>query len=552
MKPAQLMFRAGMPAILLPSSAMAAPGGSGPNASAIAIFLAFVGITLLITWWAARRTSSASDFYTAGGGLSGFQNGLAIAGDYMSAATLLGISSIAYFRGYDALPFAVGFFIGWPIVLFLLAERLRNLGRFTVADIISYRLDETRMRILTALGSLTVVLFYMIVQVVGAGQLIQLLFGLDYKYAVFIVGALMVVYVMFGGMIATSWVQIIKATLLLAGGTVMLLLTMSHFDFSLGQMLQDVVATSKQGIAILEPGRMLSDPISTISLSLGMMFGIAGLPHILMRFFTVTNAKEARRSVFYATGFVGYFFLIVVVMGLAAIVIVGSNPSYFVDGNTGGALLGGSNMVIMHLAHAVGGNLLLGFMSAVAFATILAVVSGLALAGASAISHDLYAMVLHRGKANEQREIKVSKIATLCIGLAAIVLGLVFENINVAFMTALAFGVAASSNFPVLILAMSWKGLTTRGALWGGLTGLVVAVMLVVLSPAVWKSVLGFPEAVFPYEHPALFSMPLAFLVCYVVSKLDRSASIANERAGFDRQFIQAQTGLGINAAAQH
>ncbi|AZV94023.1 cation acetate symporter [Bordetella sp. J329] len=552
MKPAKLAIPAALAALLLPGAALAAAGSPGPNASAIAIFLAFVGITLLITWWAARRTSSASDFYTAGGGLSGFQNGLAIAGDYMSAATLLGISSIAYFRGYDALPFAVGFFIGWPIVLFLLAERLRNLGRFTVADIISYRLDETRMRILTALGSLTVVLFYMIVQVVGAGQLIQLLFGLDYKYAVFIVGALMVVYVMFGGMIATSWVQIIKATLLLAGGTVMLLLTMQHFDFSLGQMLRDVVTASKQGAAILEPGRMLSDPISTISLSLGMMFGIAGLPHILMRFFTVTNAKEARRSVFYATGFVGYFFLIVVVMGLAAIVIVGGNPAYFVDGNLSGALLGGSNMVIMHLANAVGGNLLLGFMSAVAFATILAVVSGLALAGASAISHDLYAMVLRRGRANEQSEIRVSKIATLCIGLAAIVLGLVFENINVAFMTALAFGVAASSNFPVLILAMSWKGLTTRGALWGGLTGLVVAVALVILSPAVWQSVLGFPAAIFPYEHPALFSMPLAFLVCYVVSRLDRSAGIAREREGFERQFIQAQTGFGINEAARH
>ncbi|MCP1633066.1 cation/acetate symporter ActP [Kerstersia gyiorum] len=552
MKPAKLAIPAALAALLLPGAALAAAGSPGPNASAIAIFLAFVGITLLITWWAARRTSSASDFYTAGGGLSGFQNGLAIAGDYMSAATLLGISSIAYFRGYDALPFAVGFFIGWPIVLFLLAERLRNLGRFTVADIISYRLDETRMRILTALGSLTVVLFYMIVQVVGAGQLIQLLFGLDYKYAVFIVGALMVVYVMFGGMIATSWVQIIKATLLLAGGTVMLLLTMQHFDFSLGQMLRDVVTASKQGAAILEPGRMLSDPISTISLSLGMMFGIAGLPHILMRFFTVTNAKEARRSVFYATGFVGYFFLIVVVMGLAAIVIVGGNPVYFVDGNLSGALLGGSNMVIMHLANAVGGNLLLGFMSAVAFATILAVVSGLALAGASAISHDLYAMVLRRGRANEQSEIRVSKIATLCIGLAAIVLGLVFENINVAFMTALAFGVAASSNFPVLILAMSWKGLTTRGALWGGLTGLVVAVALVILLPAVWQSVLGFPAAIFPYEHPALFSMPLAFLVCYVVSRLDRSAGIAREREGFERQFIQAQTGFGINEAARH
>uniref|UniRef100_UPI0033419917 cation acetate symporter n=1 Tax=Castellaniella defragrans TaxID=75697 RepID=UPI0033419917 len=522
------------------------------NIIAVGMFLFFVAVTLVITYWAASRTRSASDFYTAGGGISGFQNGLAIAGDYMSAATLLGFSSLAYFRGYDAMPFAVGFFIGWPVILFLLAERLRNLGRYTVADIVSFRLDETRMRILTASGSITVVLFYMIVQMVGAGQLIQLLFGLDYVYAVLTVGVLMIIYVTFGGMIATTWVQIIKASLLLVGGTVMFVLTMSQFGFSFETMLKEIVTTHKAGAAIAAPGMMLKDPISTISLSLGMMFGTAGLPHILMRFFTVTDAKEARRSVFYATGFMGYFFLIVVIMGLASIVVVGTNPQFFVGGDVNGALIGGGNMVIIHLANAVGGNLLLGFMSAVAFATILAVVSGLALAGASAISHDLYAKVIRKGDINEYEEIRVTKLATLTIGVLAVLLGIVFEQMNIAFMVALAFGVAASANFPVLILAISWKGLTTRGALWGGFSGLIMAVVLVILSPAVWQTVLGNAEAIFPYEHPAIFSMPLAFLMCYVVSKLDRSASAQKESEGFEAQFVQAQTGLGMAAAARH
>lgn len=545
--------------LALTNLALAAPAAVGSvekqpiNITAVGMFVFFVAVTLGITYWAATRTKSAADFYTAGGGISGFQNGLAIAGDYMSAATLLGFSSLAYFKGYDAMPFAVGFFIGWPVILFLLAERLRNLGRFTVADIVSFRLDETRMRILTAAGSITVVLFYMIVQMVGAGQLIQLLFGLDYVYAVVVVGILMVTYVTFGGMIATTWVQIIKASLLLIGGTVMFILTMSQFGFSFETMLKSVIAAHKDGAAVAAPGMLLKDPISTISLAVGMMFGTAGLPHILMRFFTVTDAKEARRSVFFATGFIGYFFLIIVTMGLASIVIVGTNPQFFVGGKIGGALIGGGNMVIMHLANAVGGNLLLGFMSAVAFATILAVVSGLALAGASAVSHDLYAKVINKGRrVDEGREMRVSKIATLVIGLLAVLLGIAFEKMNIAFMVALAFGVAASANFPVLVLAMSWKGLTTRGALWGGLSGLTVAVILVVLSPAVWKTVLGNPQAIFPYEHPALFSMPLAFLICFVVSKLDGSAQGKRDQGGFDRQFVRAQTGLDMAAAASH
>ncbi|MDH4560672.1 cation acetate symporter [Pseudomonas sp. BN411] len=522
------------------------------NLHAIGMFFVFVLATLAITWWAARRTRSTADFYTAGGGISGFQNGLAIAGDYMSAATLLGLTSLVFTKGYDGFVYIIGFFVGWPVITFLMAERLRNLGKYTFADIVSYRLDQTRVRSFAALGSLTVVCCYLIVQMVGAGQLIKLLFGLDYQMAVVVVGVLMLVYVIFGGMIATTWVQIVKAVLLLAGGTTLMLMAMSEFGFSFEELAGRAVETHAIGNGIMGPGSMLADPINAVSLSLGLVFGIAGLPHILMRFFTVPNAKEARRSVLFATGFIGFFFLVVCVLGYTAIVIVGTDPQYFVDGKLGGALVGGGNMVAMHLAQAVGGNLFLGFLSAVAFATILAVVAGLALAGASAISHDLYATVLKKGRASEKDEMRVSRIATVCLGLVAIGLGLLFEQMNIAFLVGLTFGVAASANFPVLIMAMYWKGLTTRGALCGGLVGLVSALVLVILSPAVWVTVLGHAKAIFPYDHPALFSMPLAFAVIVLVSSLDRSARASRERAAYADQFVRAQTGLGAAAASNH
>ncbi|WP_439144901.1 cation acetate symporter [Vogesella mureinivorans] len=522
------------------------------NVAAIGMFMVFVVLTLGITYWASRRTRSASDFYTAGGGITGFQNGLAIAGDYMSAATLLGLSSMVFAKGYDGFIYTVGFFVGWPIITFLMAERLRNLGRFTFADIASYRLDQTKIRTFAAFGSLTVVSFYLIVQMVGAGQLIQLLFGLDYPVAVVVVGVVMMAYVIFGGMIATTWVQIIKAVLLLAGGTTLAFMAMAQFGFSYETLAREAITVHKDGLGMMGPGSMLADPVNVASMSLGLVFGIAGLPHILMRFFTVPNAKEARKSVFYATGFIGFFFLVVCTLGFAAVVIIGKDPQYFVNGELGGKLIGGGNMVAMHLAKAVGGNLFLGFLSAVAFATILAVVAGLALAGASAISHDLYATVIMKGKADEKTELKVSRIAAVAIGVLAIVLGILFEKQNVAFLVGLTFGVAASTNFPILILSMYWKDLTTRGALLGGFSGLISAVTLVILSKAVWVTVLGNETAIFPYEHPALFSMPLAFAVSIVVSLLDRSAAAATERARFDDQFVRAQTGHGAAGAHNH
>ncbi|MBP8813345.1 MAG: cation acetate symporter [Laribacter sp.] len=542
----------------LPAFALAGPAIEGTvqkqplNVHAIGMFFVFVAGTLMITAWAARRTRSASDFYTAGGGITGFQNGLAIAGDYMSAATLLGLSSMVFAKGYDGFIYTVGFFVGWPIIMFLMAERLRNLGRFTFADIASYRLDQTKIRSFAAFGSLTVVCFYLIVQMVGAGQLIQLLFGLDYPVAVVVVGIVMMIYVTFGGMIATTWVQIIKAVLLLVGGTVLAIMSMSHFGFSYETLARKAVEAHKDGFSIMGPGSMLADPVNTASMSLGLVFGIAGLPHIMMRFFTVPNAKEARKSVFYATGFIGFFFLVVCTLGFAAIVIVGTNPQYFENGNLAGKLIGGGNMTAMHLAQAVGGNIFLGFLSAVAFATILAVVAGLALAGASAISHDLYATVIKKGQASEKSELKVSKISAIVIGVLAIVLGILFEKMNVAFLVGLTFGVAASTNFPILLLSMYWKGLTTKGALIGGTVGLVSAVTLVVLSKSVWVTVLGHEAPVFPYEHPALFSMPLAFIVTMLVSVLDGSLQAKREREAFDDQYVRAQTGIGAAAAHAH
>jgi cation/acetate symporter len=543
--------------LVLPAVAFAAPAveqttKQATNWHAILMFLVFVSLTMGITYWASRKTKSASDFYTAGGGITGFQNGLAIAGDYMSAATLLGLTAMTYTSGYDGYIYMVAFFVGWPIILFLMAERLRNLGKFTFADITSYRLDQGKVRTMAAISSLTVVCFYLIAQMVGAGQLIKLLFGLEYKVAIIAVGSLMMVYVIFGGMIATTWVQIIKACMLLTGGTLVMLLAMSQFGFSFPKLVESAQSVHKLGPKLMAPGSLLADPVNAISLGLGLMFGTAGLPHILMRFFTVTNAKEARKSVLYASGFVGYFFNVIFLMGLSAIIIVGQNPKFFEGGAVGGKLIGGGNMVAMHLANAVGGNLLLGFLAAVAFATILAVVAGLALAGASAVSHDLYARVIMKGKANEKDEMRVSKIATICLGVIAMILGILFEKMNVAFMVGLAFGVAAAANFPVLILSMYWRGLTTRGALVGGYGGLLSATFFVVCSKSVWVNVLGNPAPLFPYEQPALFAMPIAFLSAIIVSKLDSSVRAKNEIVAFEDQYVRAQTGYGAAGASKH
>ncbi|UFS61892.1 cation acetate symporter [Sulfurimonas sp. HSL-3221] len=519
------------------------------NVSAIVMFLVFVGATLGITYWAAKRTKTAKDFYTAGGGITGFQNGMAIAGDYMSAASFLGISGLVFLKGYDGLIYSIGFLVGWPLILFLVAERLRNLGKYTFADVASFRLRQTPIRTLAAFGSIATVTLYLIAQMVGSGKLIQILFGLPYEVAVILVGVLMILYVTFGGMLATTWVQIIKAGLLLSGATFMAIAVMAHFGFSFEALFAKAVEVHSTHDAIMSPGGLVSDPVSAISLGIALMFGTAGLPHILMRFFTVSDAKEARKSVFYATGFIGYFYILTFIIGFGAIVMVATNPHYL---DAAGTLLGGNNMAAIHLSHAVGGNFFLGFISAVAFATILAVVSGLTLAGASAISHDLYANVFRRGEVDEMQEMRISKIAVVVMGIVAILLGIAFEKQNIAFMVGLAFAIAASANFPVLFLSMFWKRLTTRGAVIGGSLGLATAVLLVILGPIVWVQILGNAEAVFPYKYPALFSVTVAFAGIWFFSITDKSADGENEREAFEAQNIRSQTGIGAEGAVSH
>jgi cation/acetate symporter len=525
------------------------------NWVAIGMFAGFVGITLFITKWAASKTKSAADFYTAGGGITGFQNGLAIAGDYMSAASFLGISGLVFASGFDGLIFSIGWLVGWPVITFLMAERLRNLGKFTFADVAAYRFAQTPTRIFAASGSLVVVAFYMIAQMVGAGQLIKVLFGLEYQFAVMIVGALMMLYVLFGGMTATTWVQIIKAVMLLVGATFMAIMVLMQFNFNPEALFTKAVEIHTKHDAIMSPGALIKDPISAISVGMALMFGTAGLPHILMRFFTVPSAKEARKSVGWATTWIGYFYILTFIIGFGAVVMLTQSPElYYVDGDLAKGLKGGGNMAAIHLANAVGGNVFLGFISAVAFATILAVVAGLTLSGASAVSHDLYATVFMKGQADSAHELRVSKITTICLGILAVFLGIAFEKENVAYMVMLAFAIACSANFPVLFMSVLWKDCTTKGAVAGGFVGLFSSLTLTVLSASVWEAVLHNPKgsALYPYSSPALFSMTAAFLTIYLVSKMDNSAQAQLERSLFPAQKIRSETGFGASGASGH
>ncbi|MBA9902811.1 cation acetate symporter [Burkholderia cepacia] len=540
------------------------------NTTAIVLFALFVAGTLWITKWAASRTRSAADFYTAGGGITGFQNGLAISGDYMSAASFLGISAAVMTSGYDGLIYSIGFLVGWPVITFLMAERLRNLGKFTFADVAGYRFEQGPIRSFAAVGTLVVVAFYLIAQMVGAGQLIKLLFGLDYWVAVVIVGALMMVYVLFGGMTATTWVQIIKACMLLAGVTFMAIMVLAQYGFSPEALFAHAVEVktaiaanagkspddaTRIGLSVMSPGGFIKDPVSAISFGMALMFGTAGLPHILMRFFTVPDAKEARKSVFWATTWIGYFYVLIFIIGFGAITLVLTNPE--LSDVAKGVIKGGAgtaNMAAVLVAKTVGGDVFYGFISAVAFATILAVVAGLTLSGASAVSHDLYATVFKNGKADSADELKVSRITTMVLGVIAVLLGIAFEKQNVAFMVSLAFAVAASANFPVLFLSMMWKGCTTRGAVIGGFLGLASSVGLTIVSPSVWEATLGYPKgsAWFPYTSPALFSMTIGFVGVWLFSVLDSSARARSEKGAFAAQQVRSETGLGATRASSH
>ena len=537
----------------LPSLAFAAgaiDGGTkqAVNWVAIGMFVAFVALTLGITYWAAKQTASAADFYSAGGGITGFQNGLAIAGDYMSAASFLGISGLVYTSGYDGLIYSVGWLVGWPIVTFLIAEQLRNLGKFTFADVTSFRLGQTEIRILAACGSLVTVAFYLIAQMVGAGKLIQLLFGLDYWMAVVLVGGLMMVYVTFGGMKATTWVQIIKAVLLLMGATFMAGAVLYKFGFSPEALFAKATEVHPKHTAIMEPGSLISNPLSAISLGLALMFGTAGLPHILMRFFTVPDAKAARSSVVWAVGLIGVFYVMTTFLGFGARAFLGTGgeEAAGAGGNLAAPLLaeelGGG-------AGTVGGDLFLAIIAAVAFATILAVVAGLVISASGAVAHDVWSSIVRKGKDSEHEEVYVARIAAGVIGAATIAIAVNGgEGLNVSFMVGLAFAVAASANFPALLLSLTWRRFNTTGAVTGVLVGTFSSIFLVIVSPGVWPG----PDAEgspigWELANPGIVSIPLGFIGCWLGTVLSKEETRADR--DFDELYVRSETGLGAEVA---
>jgi cation/acetate symporter len=502
------------------------------SSSAIIFFFIIVALTLGITYWAAKRTRTTRDFYAAGRSVSALQNGLALSGDYMSAASFLGIAGLVALKGFDGMIYATGWLVGWPALMFLIAEPLRNLGKYTFADVVAFRLRQTPVRVASAIGGILTVLLYTIAQMVGAGALIKLMFGIPYLWAELIVGVVMLIYVLFGGMIATTWVQIVKAVLLLGGVTVMTLMVLAKFGWSpIG--LYDAVS-AKIGQKALEPGGLVTNPIDAISLGLALMFGLLGLPHILMRFYTVPDAKAARKSVLFAAGFIGYFYIIIPIVGFGASVLVGRDLISKFDK--------AGNMSAPLLAEVLGGTPFLGFIAAVAFATILAVVAGLTLAGASALSHDIYVHVIKHGAATEQEQVRVAKAATVVFGVLAVLLGVLFEKQNVAFMVGLAFAVAASANFPALLMSIVWKRFTTAGAVASILTGAVLSVLLIVISPTVWVDVLKNKEAIFPIKNPAIVSMTAAFLIGILVSLAAREPSA---EASFEDEKLRTYLGVG-------
>jgi cation/acetate symporter len=501
-----------------------------PNAVAMAFFFVFIAVTLGITYWAARRTRTTEEFYAAGRTITAGQNGFALAGDYMSAASFLGIAGLVSTTGFDGLIYSTGWLVGWPVVLFLIAEPLRNLGKYTFADVVAARLRQTPVRIAAAIGTLATVIFYLIAQMVGAGGLIRLMFGLSYETAVIIVGAAMMAYVLFGGMIATTWVQIVKAGLLLGGAALLAVLVLAKFGFNPVRLF--AAAAGKFGDGVLAPGRLVTTPLDTISLGMALMFGTAGLPHILMRFYTVPDARTARKSVFYATGLIGGFYLLTFVLGFGAMVLVGPETITAIDR--------GGNMAAPLLAEALGGTPFLGFIAAVAFATILAVVAGLTLSGAAALSHDLWVNVARAGTATANEQLRVARAATVVLGVIAIILGISFKGQNVAFMVGLAFAIAASANFPALVLSIFWRRSTTQGVVASMLVGTLATLSLIWLSPTIQVDILKAPSAVFPLKNPALITIPLSFLTGIVVSLL---TSDAESLAGYER--VERQMHLG-------
>jgi cation/acetate symporter len=498
-----------------------------PNAIAIAFFLVFIAVTLGITFWASRRTKTTEHFYAAGRSISAGQNGFALAGDYMSAASFLGIAGLVATTGFDGLIYSTGWLVGWPVVLFLIAEPLRNVGKYTFADVLATRMKQKPIRVAAAIGTLATVLLYLIAQMVGAGGLISLMFGLKYEQAIIVVGVAMLLYVLFGGMIATTWVQIIKAALLLGGAFLLAILVLAKFGMNPARLFAE--AADRFGEGVLAPGKLISKPLDAISLGMALMFGTAGLPHILMRFYTVPDARAARTSVFYATGLIGFFYLMTFILGFGAMVLVG--PEIITTFDKGG------NMAAPLLAESLGGTPLLGFIAAVAFATILAVVAGLTLSGAAALSHDLWVNVVRDGHAPEHEQFIVARAATVILAVLAIFLGITFKGQNVAFMVSLAFAIAASGNFPALLLTIFWKRYTTAGAVTSMVLGTFGTLLLIYLSPTIQVDILKHESAWFPLKNPALVTMPLSFLAGAIVSLLTPDKVAADNFAAHERDM---------------
>lgn len=518
------------------------------NELALSIFALVVAITLGITYWASKRTGSAVQFWAAGRGITGAQNGFAIAGDYMSAASFLGIAGLIFLFGFDGFLYSVGFLVAFLTVLFLLAERMRNAGKYTMADVLSFRLNEKPARAAAALGTLTVVAFYLIAQMVGAGVLIQALVGIDFSLAVLITGIFMLCYVVFGGMLATTWVQVIKAVLLMVATIVLSLFVLGKVGFNPVELFNRAADESEAGKAYLAPGQLYTQPIDTVSLGLALVLGTAGLPHILMRFFTVPDAKAARSSVVWAVVLIGAFYIMTTFLGFGA--------RAFLGGGAEEAVGGGGNLAAPLLAEemgggagTVGGDLFLAIIAAVAFATILAVVAGLVISASGAVAHDVWSNIVRHGRDSEHQEIFVARIAAFAIGAIAIAIAVIGgEGLNVSFMVGLAFAVAASANFPALLLALVWRRFNTTGAIMGVVFGVVSSITLIVVSPKVWPgpdsegSPVGWTLA-----NPGIASIPLGFFGCWLGTML--SSETRAERT-FSELHVRSETGIGAERAA--
>ncbi len=505
------------------------------NIVSVLIFCTVIALTLVVTYWAAKRTSTASEFYTAGGSLTGWQNGMAIAGDYLSAASFLGIAGAIALSGYDGFYYSIGYLVAYLVVLFLVAEPMRNLGKYTMADMIASRFSAPKVRGAAALNTIAIVIFYMLAQLVGAGALIKLLLGIDYNIAVVLVGIMMTIYVLFGGMTATSWVQIIKAALLMAGTIVISFIVLLKFDFSIVSMFDQMTTATSHGEAYLHSGVKYKNPLDLISLLIALILGTAGLPHILMRFFTVKDAKTARSSVIYATWIIGAFYVLTIFLGFGAAKFVGSDA--IIAENAAG------NMAAPMLAGVLGGPVLESFVSAVAFATILAVVAGLVLSGASAIAHDLYGQLYKKGNVTEKEQVKAARIASLSIAVFSIIIALGAEKMNVAFLVSLAFCIGASANLPTILFTIYWKRFNTTGAIASMVVGLLSSLILVAISPSVMNPTEGATlitgNPIFPFTNPAIVSVPLGFLAAIIGTLM----SAERDEKKYAEVEFKAQTG---------